>query len=69
MKNEVLLRFDPPAMERLDALCAKTEAATYAEVVRNALRLYEALIDEHERGERFFTRSPDGKITVMRIFE
>ncbi len=27
----------------------RTEAASYAEVIRNALRLFEALVDEHEK--------------------
>ena len=42
-KNRVQFDLAPRSMERLNALKAKTEAASYAEVVKNALRLYEAL--------------------------
>ncbi|HEY4125399.1 MAG TPA: ribbon-helix-helix protein, CopG family, partial [Rhizomicrobium sp.] len=46
--TRVQLEMPPQAMERLTRLKEKTEAASYAEVIRNALRLYEALVDEHE---------------------
>jgi len=38
-KYRVQLDFAPGAMERLNKLKAKTEASSYAEVVKNALRL------------------------------
>ena len=44
----------PQAMERLQRLKDKTEAASYAEVIRNALRVFEALVTEHEGGAEFF---------------
>jgi hypothetical protein len=46
----------------------KTEASSYAEVLKNALRLYEALIDETERGNEFLIRNEDGMITPYRMF-
>ena len=58
----------PAAMERLQRLKDKTEAASYAEVLRNALRLYEALIAEAERGAELSLRTPDGKVKAYRIF-
>ena len=39
----------PTSMARLRTLRDKTEAASYAEVLKNALRLYEALIKEAEQ--------------------
>jgi hypothetical protein len=67
-KNRVQLDFPPRAMERLNTLKAKTEASSYAEVVKNALRLYEALIEEDESGKQFFTRDKNGVISPLRLF-
>ena len=67
-KNRVQLDFAPRAMERLNALKAKTEATSYAEVVKNALRLYEALIEESEAGKQFMIREENGAVTPFRLF-
>jgi hypothetical protein len=67
-KNRVQLDFAPRAMERLNALKAKTEAASYAEVVKNALRLYEGLIEEVESGKQFLVRDKDGVVAPFRLF-
>jgi hypothetical protein len=66
--NEVHLTFSAPSMERLDALKVKTKAADYAEVMKNALRLYEALIEETEQGKQFLTRNADGVVAMFRVF-
>jgi hypothetical protein len=55
-------------MERLVELKDKTEAASYAEVVKNALRLYENLILKHEEGNRFLMRDPQGGLTEYEVF-
>jgi hypothetical protein len=67
-KNRVQLDFAPRSMERLSALKAKTEAASYAEVVKNALRLYEALIEETEGGKQFLVRDQSGVVAPFRLF-
>lgn len=67
-KNRVQLDFAPRSMERLNALKAKTEAASYAEVVKNALRIYEALIEEAESGKQFLVRDTDGMVSPFRLF-
>ena len=46
----------------------KTEASSYAEVVKNALRLYEALIEETESGKQFFVRDENGAMIPYRLF-
>lgn len=66
--TRVQLELPPQAMERLQQLKEKTEAASYAEVIRNALRLYEALIQEAERGAEFQVKEPDGTAVPYRIF-
>ncbi len=67
-KNRVQFDLAPRSMERLNALKSKTEAASYAEVVKNALRLYEALIEETESGKQFLVRDKDGAISPYRLF-
>jgi hypothetical protein len=55
-------------MERLQHLKERTEAASYAEVIRNALRLFEALIDEHEKGAEFSLKRINGETVAYKIF-
>jgi hypothetical protein len=47
-KNKERLQFDfsTEALKRLDDIKAKTDASTRAETVRDALRLYEWLVNE-----------------------
>ena len=66
--TRVQLEMPPQAMDRLQRLKDRTEAASYAEVIRNALRLYEALVTEAEMGREFAIKSPDGVISPYRIF-
>jgi hypothetical protein len=67
-KNRVQFDLPPRSMDRLNVLKLKTEAASYAEVVKNALRLYEALIEETERGKQFFVRDDTGAMVPYRLF-
>ena len=66
--TRVQLEMPPQAMERLQKMKDRTEAASYAEVIRNALRLLEALVDEHEKGSDFFLKRADGEIVNYKIF-
>jgi metal-responsive CopG/Arc/MetJ family transcriptional regulator len=45
-KERVQFDFFPEALQRLDNIKEKTEAATRAEVIRNALKVYEWLVNE-----------------------
>jgi hypothetical protein len=54
-------------MERLKALREKTEATSYAEVIKNSLRLYEALIKEAEGGNQLCIKNADGSETSYRV--
>jgi Arc/MetJ-type ribon-helix-helix transcriptional regulator len=64
--TRVQLELPASSMERLKALRTKTEAASYAEVIRNALRLYEALIGEVEAGNQVFVKDARGHETAYR---
>ena len=66
--TRVQLEMPPQAMERLQKLKDRIEAASYAEVIRNALRLFEALVDEHEKGAEFSLKRADGEIVQYKIF-
>ena len=67
-KNRVQFDLAPRSMNRLNGLKLKTEAASYAEVVKNALRLYEALIEETESGKQFFVQDQNGTMSPYRLF-
>lgn len=66
--TRVQLELPPQAMDRLQRLKDRTEAASYAEVIRNALRLFEALVDEHEKGAEFSLKRPNGETVAYKIF-
>ena len=66
--TRVQLEMPPQAMERLQKLKDRIEAASYAEVIRNALRLFEALVDEHEKGAEFSLKRADGEIVQYKSF-
>ena len=66
--TRVQLEMPPQAMMRLQKLKERTEAASYAEVIRNALRLFEALVDEHEKGSEFSLKRPNGEVVQYKIF-
>ncbi len=52
---------------RLDKLVEKTEAASYAEVMRNALRLYEVAVEEAEKGGGLFMLKDGAHVPVITI--
>jgi hypothetical protein len=54
-KERVQFDFSPEALQRLDEIKEKTGAASRAETVRNALRLYEWFVSEAD---------PEGTIKV-----
>ena len=66
--TRVQLELPPQAMERLQRLKDRTEAASYAEIIRNALRLFEALVEEHEKGAEFSLKRADGETIAYKIF-
>jgi hypothetical protein len=66
--TRVQLEMPPQAMVRLQKMKDRTEAASYAEVIRNALRLFEALVDEYEKGAEFSLKRADGEVVQYKIF-
>lgn len=66
--KRVQLDLPERSLARLQALKAKTEASSYADVIKNALRLYEAVIAETEAGNSFMVKKPDGQTKEYLIF-
>jgi hypothetical protein len=66
--TRVQLDLPPRSMKRLAALKEKTEASSYVEVIKNALQLYEGLIEEVEQGKQFLVRAEDGTVSPFRLF-
>jgi hypothetical protein len=67
-KSRVQLDLTPRAMALLTELKEKTDAASYAEVFKNAMKLYDGIISEVERGSEFLIRDKDGKVSEFRMF-
>lgn len=64
----VQMELPPMAIERLKALKDKTEATSYAEVTKNAYRLYDMIIEMQESGRSLMVKEPNGEIRELQIF-
>lgn len=60
-------RFSSDAVKRLDEIVDKTSSGNRAEVVRNALRIYEYLIDQSNQGYSIQLVKENEKITLAPI--
>ena len=52
---------------RMERLKTKTEAKSYADVINEALRLYEWHILQAEAGREFLTRLPGKEAEIVRV--
>jgi hypothetical protein len=70
MRETTRVQFElPPAsMERLKVLKDKTEANSYAEVTKNAFKLYERMIELAESGHTFLLRDKKGQTRELELF-
>jgi ribbon-helix-helix CopG family protein len=70
MKSTTRLQIELPkaSMERLKALKEKTEAISYAEVVRDAFKLYERMIEYVESGSVVMIRDKEGNTREIELF-
>ena len=64
----VQMELPQPAIDRLKTLKDKTEAASYAEVTKNAYRLYDMIIEMQESGRSLLVKEPSGEIRELQIF-
>ena len=63
--HKLQFRFSADAVERLDGLKNKTYSSTRAEVVRNALRLYESFMEQTGKGYSVQLVKDEERITVV----
>jgi hypothetical protein len=56
------------SFERLNRLKEMSEAPSYTEVMKDALRLYEYILQKDSEGARFQVKSSDGEILEIKIF-
>ena len=66
--RRVQLDLPPRAFDRLQRLKADTEASTYAEVIKNALKLYAAAVEFRKDGSAVMIQSKDGTIAPLLMF-
>ena len=66
--TRVQLELADKSFERLNALKDKTEASSYAEVMKNALRLYESIINQYDAGKRLYLKDENGQVTEYEVF-
>lgn len=66
-KTRVQIEMPEASLERLKMLKEKTEATSYAEVTKNAYRLYEKMINFSESGTICF-KDKDGNIKEIDLF-
>lgn len=66
--TRVQIELPAPSMERLKALKDKTEAVSYAEVTKNAFKLYERMIELAESGHTFLVRDKKGGTKEIELF-
>ena len=62
MSYNLTIRFPAESKARLDSLIQSTEADGATEVIANALRLYEAMIQDTKAGKRWIVKLPDGSL-------
>jgi hypothetical protein len=66
--TRIQLELPPASMERLTLLKEKTEATSYAEVTKNAYKLYERVIELAQAGQVLCVKSADGTIRELELF-
>lgn len=66
--TRIQLELPERSFKRLQDLKDRTEAASYTEVVRDALRIYESLIAQNDTGRRLYLRDEAGNIVECEMF-
>ena len=62
VKQRVQFDFSPEALKRLEDLKEHTDASTKAEVVRNALKLYEWFVTQIDSESVIEVKNKDGEV-------
>lgn len=65
--NRIRFEFPPDAFDRLNRMKEKTDSASYAELVRNALRVYEWLIEQEKAGYEIGLVKEDSLVKTVKF--
>ena len=65
--TRIQLELPSASMLRLTKLKEKTEATSYAEVTKNAFKLYERIIQMTENGQVLCVRDKDGTMRELEL--
>jgi hypothetical protein len=67
-RRRVQMDLPPRTMERLEKLKASLEAVSYAEVMKDALRLLEYIDEQYSNGKRFYIEDKEGHMKEVKLF-
>jgi hypothetical protein len=65
--KRVQMDLSPNSFERLKRIKGLTEAGSYTEVMKDALRLYEFIVQKDTEGASFYVKK-DGEMSEIKIF-
>ncbi len=65
--KRIQFEFSPDAVERLDRIKKETNSGSYAELVRNALRVYEWVIETEHKGFEIGIVKDDDLVKVVKF--
>lgn len=66
--RRVQMELTPNSFERLNRLKEMSEAPSYTEVMKDALRLYEYILQKDSEGAQFQVKSKNGEVSEIKIF-
>jgi hypothetical protein len=66
--RRVQMELSPSSFERLNRIKESVEAPSYTEVMKDALRVYEYLVQKDSEGSSFLIRSKNGDVSEIKIF-
>jgi len=66
-RHRIQFDFSANMMERLDRLKQSVDASSYAEVVRDAIRVYEWFLEQRKDGNRFLLLKKDGRLKEVEL--
>lgn len=68
MNKRVQMDLSERSFDRLKKLKKEVDAASYSEVLRDALQLYEFFVLKDQEKKRFFVETEDGHKQEIKIF-
>lgn len=67
-KIRLTLEFSPRSSEVLEKLKEKTDATSATEVIKNALKLYDGIVNLYQSDAEFLIKDKQGNISSFKMF-